>query len=93
LHELANEAFQGRSGAAQELKGLAAILGLLQRTPEGFLQGGAPISEEWVRERIAARQAARERKDFKAADDIRHELLDKGIVLEDSGSKTTWRRK
>jgi cysteinyl-tRNA synthetase len=34
-----------------------------------------------------------QRKDFKAADDIRKKLLDKGVVLEDSGSTTTWRRK
>jgi cysteinyl-tRNA synthetase len=53
---------------------------------------GGPV-EEWIAERIAARKAARQRKDFKAADDIRKELLDKGIVLEDSSSGTTWRRK
>jgi cysteinyl-tRNA synthetase len=94
LHELANEAFQGRHGAAAELKGLAGILGLLERDPKVFLQGGpAGQSDAWIEERIAARQAARQRKDFKAADDIRQELLDKGIILEDSGSTTTWRRK
>jgi cysteinyl-tRNA synthetase len=93
LHELANEVFQGRSEAGSELKGLAGLLGLLQRDPQQFLQGGDLQSEGWIRERIAARQAARQRKDFKAADDIRRELLDKGIVLEDSGSTTTWRRK
>jgi cysteinyl-tRNA synthetase len=94
LHELANEAFQGRQGAAAELKGLAGILGLLERDPKVFLQGGRGAqSDAWIEERIAARQAARQRKDFKAADDIRQELLDKGIVLEDSGSTTTWRRK
>jgi cysteinyl-tRNA synthetase len=94
LHELANEAFQGRPGAAAELRGLGGVLGLLQRDPTAFLQGsGAAESESWVAERIAARRAARQRKDFKAADDIRKELLDKGVVLEDSGSTTTWRRK
>jgi cysteinyl-tRNA synthetase len=94
LHELANEAFQGRQGAAAELKGLAGVLGLLERDPRVFLQGrDAAESDAWIGERIAARQAARQRKDFKAADDIRKELLDKGVILEDSGSTTTWRRK
>jgi cysteinyl-tRNA synthetase len=94
LHELANEAFQGRPGAAAELRQLGAVLGLLQRDTRAFLQGGGVAeSDAWVADRIAARQAARQRKDFKAADDIRNELLDKGIVLEDSGSSTTWRRK
>jgi cysteinyl-tRNA synthetase len=94
LHELANDVFQGRRDAAAQLKGLGATLGLLQRDPSVFLQGGGVAqSDAWIGERIAARQAARQRKDFKAADDIRKELLDKGIVLEDSGSTTTWRRK
>jgi cysteinyl-tRNA synthetase len=94
LHELANEAFQGRPGAAGELRRLGAVLGLLQRDPQAFLQAGAgKESDAWVGERISARQAARQRKDFKEADDIRKDLLDKGIVLEDSGSSTTWRRK
>jgi cysteinyl-tRNA synthetase len=76
------------------LKGLAGTLGLLQRDPSVFLQGGAAAqSDAWIGERIAARQAARQRKDFKAADDIRKELLDRGVILEDSGSSTTWRRK
>ena len=94
LHELANDVFQGRPGAARELKALGAVLGLLRRDPEEFLKGRmGTLSEEEILRLIAARQQARQRKDFKAADDIRRELLDKGIVLEDSGSKTTWRRK
>ena len=58
-----------------------------------FFQGKAETSEEWINERMVARQAARQRKDFKAADDIRKELLEQGIMLEDKGGKTTWRRK
>ncbi len=93
LHELANEVFQGRPKAAAQLKALGGVVGLLQRDPEKFMQGETTVPDAWINERIAARQRARERKDFKAADDIRQELLDKGIVLEDSGSRTTWRRK
>jgi cysteinyl-tRNA synthetase len=93
LHELANEAFQGRPGAGRQLKALAGLLGILQRKPQEFLQGRSAVSEEWIQERIGARRAARQRKDFRAADDIRRELLDEGIVLEDSGPTTTWRRK
>jgi cysteinyl-tRNA synthetase len=93
LHELANEVFQGRPKAAAQLKALGGVIGLLQRDPEKFMQGETTVPDAWINERIAARQEARVRKDFKAADDIRKELLDKGIVLEDSGSRTTWRRK
>jgi cysteinyl-tRNA synthetase len=42
---------------------------------------------------IEQRNAARARKDYGEADRIRKELDAAGIVLEDSGATTTWRRK
>jgi cysteinyl-tRNA synthetase len=93
LHQLANAAFQGNAKASSQLKALAGILGLLQREPHQFLRAApAGVDEAWINERIAARQAARKGKDFAEADRIRKELLDKGIVLEDKGAATTWRR-
>ena len=41
---------------------------------------------------IEARQAARKAKDFAKADEIRQELLDKGIVLEDTREGVKWKR-
>ena len=93
LHQLANRVFQGDAQAARQLKALGAVLGLLQRDPDDFLRAApAGVSEEWIAERIAARQAARKNKDFAEADRIRQELLDRGIVLEDKGGSTTWRK-
>ena len=93
LHQLANAVFQGDAQAARQLKALGAVLGLLQREPQAFLQAApAGVSEDWIKERIAARRRAREQKDFAEADRIRQELLDRGIVLEDKGTATTWRR-
>src|ERR1700694_4364797 len=91
LFDLAHEIGRGRKELAPQLRALGGVLGLLQRDAGEFLRGGQ--AEDWVAERIAAREAARQRKDFAAADDIRRELLDKGIVLEDSAAGTTWRRK
>ncbi len=93
LHQLANDVFQGKREAAPQLKALGALLGVLQRDPEAFLQNRpAGVSEEWIASKIAEREAARRGKDYAAADRIRKELLDSGIVLEDKGGKTTWRR-
>jgi cysteinyl-tRNA synthetase len=54
---------------------------------------GHVASEEWIGERIAARSAARKRKDYSESDRIRDELLAAGIVLEDGPDGTTWRRR
>ncbi len=89
LFELANKVNSGEKHLAGQLKALGGVLGLLQRDPVSFFQGKA---QDWILEKIAAREAARKRKDYAAADAIRKELLEQGIVLEDKGGKTTWRR-
>ena len=89
LFELANRVNSGEKKLAPQLRGLGGVLGLLQRAPNEFLAGKA---EDWILQGIADREAARKRKDYAAADRIRKELADKGIVLEDKDGKTTWRR-
>jgi cysteinyl-tRNA synthetase len=46
----------------------------------------------WVEERLAARRAARERRDFAAADAVRAELTARGILIEDGPQGTRWRK-
>ena len=89
LFELANRVNSGEKKLAGQLTALGGVLGLLQRDPNEFLAGKA---EDWILQAIADREAARKRKDYAAADRIRKELADKGIVLEDKNGKTTWRR-
>ena len=89
LFEIANRVNSGEKQLAGQLKALGGVLGILQRDPLAFLQGQP---EDWIDGKIAEREAARKRKDFAAADRIRDELLARGIVVEDKGGKTTWRR-
>jgi cysteinyl-tRNA synthetase len=80
---------------SQTLKHLAGLIGLLQRSPNEFLQSGTPhtgMSPAEIEEQIAARQAAKLAKNFQEADAIRERLLKDGVVLEDKPSGTVWRR-
>jgi len=97
LFDLANEVNRSRSpGLAAQLKGLAGILGLLERDPTVFLQAGSAaggeLGPEAIERMIAERAAAKKGKDFAAADRIRKALVDAGVVLEDGPQGTTWRR-
>ncbi|MEK7694198.1 MAG: cysteine--tRNA ligase, partial [Pseudomonadota bacterium] len=71
-------------------------LGLLERDPHTFLQGGhvaGSLSGEQIEAQIAARRAAKAARNFAEADRIRAELLEAGVVLEDKpGGATEWRR-
>jgi len=50
-----------------------------------------PALARWVSERLAARDQARQSKDFKAADAIRAELQARGVEIEDTPRGTKWR--
>jgi cysteinyl-tRNA synthetase len=96
LFELANEVNKTNSmQLAVQLKLLGGMLGLLQREAGEFLQGRAAtngLNETDIKTQIAARIAAKQAKNYSESDRIRKELLDAGIVLEDSSAGTTWRR-
>lgn len=92
LFDLANEANRTKDAdSLRLLKGLAGVLGLLQRNPDAFLQG-AMTAELDVDGLIQARLTAKKNKNFAEADAIRKQLAEAGIVLEDTPQGTTWRR-
>ena len=96
LFELASEVLRTRSGAqAGLLRALGGVLGLLQRSPNDFLQGHAAqggLSAEKIEALIAERVAAKKARDFARSDAIRDDLKAQGILLEDSVQGTSWRR-
>lgn len=84
---------QEAAGLGALLRRLAAILGLLQNSPEHFLKGEASFTQvEQIEALIEDRNIARQSQDWNKADRIRQELLSLGVTIEDGASGTTWRK-
>lgn len=98
LFEIAREINRNRESAqdtaaqlAHVLLELAEVMGLLQQSPQEFLQGDDDDVAK-IEALIAKRNQAREDKDWAAADEARDELTNMGVVLEDGAEGTRWRR-
>ena len=86
--------------ARENLKKAGRVLGVFERNAREYLEdrkqkflqkiGLKPSDIDTL---IEKRKEARNRKDFKTADDIRNELDNKGIILEDTPKGMVWRIK
>ena len=87
------ETEQAAQKYAGELLADAKLIGLLQTSPDSWFGAGAtdPDSEA-IDALIEQRNQARANRDFATADAIRDRLTAMGVVLEDSGGSTRWRR-
>lgn len=76
------------------LRRLGGVLGLLQRAPQAFLQGGAAngLTDGQIEALIARRAEARQSRNWAESDRIRDELKAHGVILEDTAGQTGWRR-
>ena len=86
---------------AQLLQKLGGYIGILQTDADSFLkhtpQGGtkkrgAGLADEDIDTKIKQRNEAKANKDFALSDQIRDELTESGVILEDSANGTNWRR-
>jgi cysteinyl-tRNA synthetase len=68
----------------------AGVLACL--TEEARSAENAGDVESLIRDKIEARQRARAERDFKLADEIRKELLEAGIILEDTKDGVRWKK-
>ena len=53
----------------------------------------SPEMIKYIEEKIAERKVAKENKEYQKADQIRSELLEKGVILKDTKDKTTYELK
>jgi cysteinyl-tRNA synthetase len=99
LHELTGAinkaATAEKPEAAESLLAAGAMLGLLQQDPEDWFKGDAlegGLDDSAIDALIEERTEARKNKDFNRSDEIRDELAEAGVLLEDGAEGTTWKR-
>ena len=104
LHEIARKINRNEDKTDEEskrlastLKKLGSILGLLESEPQDFLKGKSNENKEnvdtdYINELIRQRNIARDKKDFEKADEIREQLAELDVTLEDTEDSTDWRR-
>ncbi|MYN40731.1 cysteine--tRNA ligase [Duganella sp. FT109W] len=97
LFDLVTELNKSKSPMlARQLKELAAVIGLLQRSAQQFRQaavGDAGGDDGAIEAAIVQRAEAKKARNFAESDKIRADLLAQGVILEDKPDGTTnWRR-
>ena len=72
------------------------LLGLLNDSPDNWLGYGKTnenVDEDSINQLINDRNAARSNKDYQKADEIRTQLNDMGVEIEDTADGTIWKTK
>ena len=96
LHKLYEKAAKGSDEDKILFISACNFIGLLNETKKDWLKfkkNKVSISENEILIKINQRNEARVNKNYKEADKIRDELLDKGVLIEDKDGKTTWKFK
>ena len=80
------------------LKEAGSVLNIFRKIPDEWQTAlmrtkKIPLAENDIVSRIVSREEARQKKDWAAADTIRKELDEKGIILEDKKDGTGWKIK
>ena len=94
LHNLFEKASKGED--INLFVSACQFIGLMNESSEqwnNFKKNKASISESEIEDMLKLRDKARENKNYKEADSIRDELLDKGVLIEDKDGKTLWKFK
>ncbi|MET1256073.1 cysteine--tRNA ligase [Aliikangiella maris] len=101
LFEVAKELNRAKTESSEQVTHLAAVLielggvlGLLGQNPEEFLKSvsdGKDLDTQQIEGLIVERNQARADKNWARADEIRDQLQQMGVVLEDKDGNTSWR--
>ena len=96
LHKLFEKSQKGDLKDKEIFISACNFVGLLKDTKNKWIEfkkSKSVISEQEILAKIDERNKARNKKNYKLADKIRNELLDKGVLIEDKDDKTSWKLK
>ena len=94
LHSLYEESTSGNKSSKAKFNKACNLIGLLEEDIETWNNFKKPaLDEEFVNKKVQDRNEARKSGDYKLADNIRKELDNMGIIIEDNGDKSTWKYK
>ena len=96
INKLKNTNAEQAAKTASDLLQIAKPLGILNQDPNEYFRSTAGINDTInsvdVDRKVALRLQAKADKNWSLADQIRDELKEQGVIVEDSGQETTWRR-
>ena len=96
IHELYNNANNGDEKSKSLFNNACKLIGLFNTSKEKWenvKKSNIKVSEDYIIKKITERTKAKKDKNFTLADQIRKDLLDKGILIEDQKDKTVWKLK
>ena len=96
LHKLFDKANKGDEKDKKIFVSACNFIGILNQSKEEwmlFKKEKSVISEKDILKKIDQRDKARLDKNYKEADNIRNDLFDKGVLIEDKNGKTIWKFK
>ena len=96
LHKLFEKSQKGDLKDKEIFVSACNFIGLLTHTKKKWMElkkRKSVLSEKEILMKINERNNARKDKNYKLADEIRNELLDKGVLIEDTDGKTNWKFK
>ena len=96
LHKLFEKSQKGNLKDKQIFTSACNLIGLLSETLNNwnnFKKTKSSLSDDEIMDKINKRNKARDQKNYELADQIRKELLEKGVQIEDKDGKTSWKLK
>ena len=96
LHKLFDKSQSGNLADKEIFVSACNFIGLLLQNKKewmDFKEKKSDVDVNYVKNKIKQRNKARDDKNYELADEIRDDLLEKGVQIEDKDGKTSWKFK